>query len=112
MGISTHILDTSRGRPASGVGIHLERQEGEHFVRVGGGVTNDDGRVPVLLGDEFTLEPGTYRARFLVDTYFKGLGVAAFYPSVTIEFVVVNPSEHFHVPLLLQPFGYSTYRGS
>lgn len=112
MGISTHILDTTRGRPAAGVEVWLDRREGDGYVRVHAGTTNQDGRVPALLPDGVALQPGLYRLQFQVAPYFAARGVDAFYPAVTIEFAVKNASEHFHVPLLLQPFGYSTYRGS
>lgn len=112
MGISTHILDTTRGRPAGGVDVQLERREGGGYITVHAATTNPDGRVPALLPDGVALVPGTYRLQFQVGAYFAARGIDAFYPVVTIEFVVKNGSEHFHVPLLLQPFGYSTYRGS
>jgi 5-hydroxyisourate hydrolase len=111
MGVSTHILDTTRGRPAQGVAVSLELVGPDGGARrVGQGVTDADGRVKPLL--ETILEAGTYRIRFEVGAYFEAAKVEAFYPSVAIDFVVKNPSEHFHVPLLLNPFGFSTYRGS
>lgn len=112
MGISTHILDTTRGRPAAGVDVTLDRREGDSYVRVHSAATNADGRVAALIPEGVTLQAGLYRLQFQVGAYFAARGIDAFYPAVSIEFVVKNPSEHFHVPLLLQPFGYSTYRGS
>ncbi|HNN94195.1 MAG TPA: hydroxyisourate hydrolase [Pseudomonadota bacterium] len=112
MGISTHILDTTRGRPAAGVEVLLDRREGESYARLATATTNQDGRVPALLPEGVVLQPGLYRLQFQVGAYFAARSVEAFYPSVTIEFSVKNAAEHFHVPLLLQPFGYSTYRGS
>ena len=106
MGISTHILDTSRGRPASGVTVVLS-SGGRELAR---GVTDADGRVKPLL--EAIPGVGTYRITFEVAPYFEGLGLESFYPQVAIDFTVRVPGEHHHVPLLLNPFGFSTYRGS
>ena len=110
MGISTHILDTSLGKPARGVTVCVEQLDGSTWRRIGEGVTNDDGRVKPLL--ETIPKEGTYRIRFEVGEYFKQLKQEAFFPSVTIDFTVRSVKEHYHVPLLLNPFGYSTYRGS
>ena len=101
--LSTHILDTSLGRPAAGVRVILESADGE---QLGDGVTNDDGRVAPL-GPE-SIEPGDYRVRFETGAY---LGRDAFYPEVVVHFRAEG-DQHYHVPLLLNPFGYSTYRGS
>lgn len=110
MGISTHILDTSRGRPAVGVTVRLEQVTPQGAVELARGVTNDDGRVKPFL--EKIPSAGAYRLHFEVDAYFRARGVEAFYPSVTIDFLVKAADEHYHVPLLLNPFGFSTYRGS
>lgn len=112
MGISTHILDTSRGRPASAVTVSLSRLEGGQEKPLATAATDVDGRVKSLLPIDVPLVAGTFRLSFEVAAYFQRSGVEAFYPRVTIDFEVKNTSEHFHVPLLLQPFGYSTYRGS
>lgn len=111
MGISTHILDVARGRPAPGVEVVLEQRgaSGE-WSRIGQGQTDPDGRIRALI--DAVPAAGDYRLAFEVSGYFERLGVASFYPRVAIEFRVANPAEHFHVPLLLSPFGYSTYRGS
>lgn len=109
--ITTHILDTARGRPAAGVAVHLERQEGDTFTTVGRGATDDDGRVTDLMAPG-ALEAGTYRIGFDTDGYHRSVGVEGFYPSVSITFRVKATDEHYHVPLLLNPFGFSTYRGS
>lgn len=111
MGISTHILDTTRGKPAVGVAVTLERLERDTWQRVGQGTTDADGRVKSLLPEGSQPEPGIHRIGFAVAGYFEGLGVEAFYPAVDIQFVVRAP-EHHHVPLLLNPFGYGTYRGT
>jgi 5-hydroxyisourate hydrolase len=110
MGISTHILDTSRGRPAAGVTVRLEQVSPSGATELVRGVTNDDGRIKPFL--ETIPAAGDYRLHFDVAGYFSGLKTESFYPSITIDFQVKAPSEHYHVPLLLNPFGFSTYRGS
>lgn len=103
-GITTHVLDTARGRPAAGVPVVLELRAGGGWREVGRGTTDGDGRVRTLTGP--AIEAGTYRITF--DT----AALSEFFPVVAIEFVVSDPAQHYHVPLLLSPFGYSTYRGS
>ncbi len=104
--VSTHILDTASGRPAPGVAVELSTNS----VVVASGVTDDDGRVAELW--QGALDIGVYRLQFAVGDYFRQTGRETFYPSVIIDFSVVDPEQHYHVPLLLSPFGYSTYRGS
>ncbi|HEX8068608.1 MAG TPA: hydroxyisourate hydrolase [Pyrinomonadaceae bacterium] len=110
--ITTHILDTAAGRPAAGVGVTLELQADHGWREVGRGVTDEDGRLRSLLPGDFAFAPGVYRLTFDVGAYFAGQARASFYPSVSISFVVRDAAEHYHVPLLLSPYGYSTYRGS
>jgi 5-hydroxyisourate hydrolase len=110
MGISTHILDTSRGRPAEGVTVTLHARQDTGWKELARGVTNADGRVKPLL--ESIPSAGVYRISFEVAPYYARLGTESFYPSVSVDFRVNAPSEHYHVPLLLNPFGFSTYRGS
>ncbi len=110
MGISTHILDTSKGRPAAGVRVTLEQRAMQGWVQVGQGHTDSDGRCKTLTPEDFS--KGEYRISFDTGGYYGGLGEQTFYPVVKIVFEVLDASEHFHVPLLLNPFGYSTYRGS
>ena len=103
-GISTHVLDTSRGLPASGVAVRLERAEDFRWAPVGRGVTDSDGRVnDLVIGPP---SQGRYRLTFETG------GHSSFYPEVEIIFEVAGDQDHYHVPLLLSPFGYSTYRGS
>ncbi|HLM67674.1 MAG TPA: hydroxyisourate hydrolase [Longimicrobium sp.] len=106
--ITTHVLDTARGRPAAGVPVRLE-QAG---TVLGSGATDADGRLRDLLPPDAPLAPGVYRLVFDTGAYFRGAGTEAFYPQVSIDFQVRDGAQHFHVPLLLSPFGYSTYRGS
>lgn len=108
MSLSTHVLDIAEGRPASGIVVRVEAFEGDGWRPLGMGTTDGDGRIADLLGDE-SLRRGEYRLTFEVGPY---LGPDAFYPEVAILFRVEEPSEHHHVPLLLGPYGYTTYRGS
>ena len=111
-GITTHVLDTSTGRPAVGVSVVLERSDpAGPWVDVGRGETDQDGRVRTLLSDSAVIA-GTYRLVFDTRAYFDARRVDAFFPSVTIVFEVTDARSHYHVPLLLSPYGYSTYRGS
>jgi 5-hydroxyisourate hydrolase len=110
--ITTHVLDTSRGRPAAGVAIRLERRDADgRYAQLGSGVTDEDGRLRTLL-EPGTLTAGIYRLTFDIGAYFGALGTPAFYPEASITFYVLRAEEHYHVPLLLNPFGFSTYRGS
>jgi 5-hydroxyisourate hydrolase len=111
-GITTHILDTSKGRPAGGVLVVLEQRDAGGHHEIGRGTTDDDGRLRTLVPAGAPLVAGTYRLTFHTGAYFAANGVAGFYPEVTIAFEVRDPSQHYHVPLLLNPYGYSTYRGS
>ena len=109
--ITTHVLDTARGRPAAGVPLRLERLDGGAFHEIGRGETDGDGRCRTLVPPgAFTA--GTYRLRFETAPYFAASGTGGFFPYVEIVFVVEDAAQHHHVPLLLSPYGYSTYRGS
>jgi 5-hydroxyisourate hydrolase len=111
--ITTHILDTSTGRPASGVPVVLERQgQDGRWERLGSGETDSDGRLKTLVPSDAWLEPGVYRLLFDTAQYFRARNEPAFYPAVIIVFETTAGERHYHVPLLLSPFGYSTYRGS
>jgi 5-hydroxyisourate hydrolase len=107
--ISTHVLDTSRGRPGDGIPVRLLSTSGTD-VEVASGVTDADGRV-MDLGPE-RLPEGTYRLVFETTAYFARHQQAAFFPAVEIVFTVADSGEHYHVPVLLSPFAFSTYRGS
>lgn len=111
--ISTHILDLAAGRPAAGVRVRLYRAEPRTgWVRLAEADTDPDGRITELLPFGVELQNGDWRLRFEVGAYFDAKGQESFYPAVDIYFTVNRPDEHHHVPLLLSPFGYSTYRGS
>jgi 5-hydroxyisourate hydrolase len=111
--ITTHVLDVARGRPAHGVPVMLEvRSVDGSWSLLGRGSTDADGRVKSLLPLGFTLATGTYRLTFDTGSYFRAYNTEGFYPFVKVVFEVRDPSQHHHVPLLLAPHGYSTYRGS
>ncbi|MCC7536769.1 MAG: hydroxyisourate hydrolase [Deltaproteobacteria bacterium] len=110
--ITTHVLDLALGRPAAAVPVRLETRGLDGWTLVGSGQTDDDGRIRNLLPDSTTLAAGThYRLTFDTGAYFAGQSRESFYPEVVVTFVVRDPKHH-HVPVLLSPFGYSTYRGS
>lgn len=110
--ITSHVLDTARGGPAAGVPLTLEiLNDDQTWTQIGAGVTNDDGRVANLL-EPGELREATYRITFDTATYFKRIEVTGFYPEVPVLFHITNTAEHYHIPLLLSPFGFSTYRGS
>ncbi len=111
--ISTHVLDTARGKAAAGVPVRLERQDSSgKWVRVGSAQTDQDGRCSELLPGGETLREGIYRLAFDTDSYFAAWNQQGLYPVVEITFRVRNGESHFHIPLLLSPNGYTTYRGS
>lgn len=111
--VTTHVLDQSLGRPATNIKLQLEWESPEGSWRpVGRSATNADGRCGTLIPEGRTFFPGRYRLTFDTGVYFARLGVAAFYPEIQIQFEVTDTGQHYHVPLLLSPFGYSTYRGS
>ncbi|MFI5279633.1 MAG: hydroxyisourate hydrolase [Gemmatimonadales bacterium] len=113
MSVTTHVLDTASGLPASGIKVSLETlAPGDKWTPVAWATTDDDGRVKELLPPDFQIETRRYRLVFDTATYFQAKGVDSFYPVVIVVFEVLDPHDHYHVPLLLSPYGYSTYRGS
>jgi len=108
MSLSTHVLDNARGEPAAGVPVTLERADGAGWTTVATGRTDGDGRLRGWVPDG---RWGSGRYRLVFDTAAY-LGPDAFFPEVTVVFTVADPTRHYHVPLLLSPFGYATYRGS
>lgn len=107
--VSTHVLDLVRGGPAAGVAVTLERQAVDGWETVGRAVTDPDGRVRELARDA---GPGTWRVHFDTGAWFAARGTPGFYPWITIVFTIDDAGGHYHVPVLLGPYGYSTYRGS
>lgn len=109
--ITTHALDTARGVPAAGLPIELEQLTDDGWSSLVRAETNDDGRVPGFT-DGVELAVATYRMTFDTAAYFERTGTEGFYPVVRVVFQIRAPEQHYHVPLLISPFGYSTYRGS
>jgi len=106
--LSTHVLDTALGKPAQGIKVTLECADD----LVGSGVTDADGRVRDLHKKDSQLSQGSYRLTFYVGDYFSKAGRESFFPEIVIDFRISDGAEHYHIPLLLTPFGYSTYRGN
>lgn len=111
--ITTHVLDTSLGKPAASVAVVLEwHAGGDSWHELARGATDADGRIRDFLADDAPLTAGIYRLRFATDDYFAVQGTRGFYPEVVVVVRIEEKGGHYHVPLLLSPFGYSTYRGS
>ena len=109
--ITTHILDTTRGKPAPDVTVILYQGGNDEWNEIARNKTNNDGRIADLLANNVFLQHGIYKLRFETKDYFDLHKIPTFYPYVEIVFDIES-NEHFHIPLLLNPFGYSTYRGS
>jgi hydroxyisourate hydrolase len=108
--LSTHVLDTSTGSPAAGIAVTLSAIDGTTATSIATATTNADGRTDAPLAPD--LPAGTYELRFAVAAYFAKSGVAAFYDTIAVRFIIADGARKYHVPLLLSPWGYSTYRGS
>jgi 5-hydroxyisourate hydrolase len=113
MGLSTHILDTSQGRPAAGVALVLLREDSDGWREIGREVSDTDGRCRTLLGNR-EFERTNYKLRFEVAPYFarQSITISCLYPYVEIVFTITDPTQHYHIPLLIAANGYTTYRGS
>ena len=111
--ITTHILDTARGRPAAGIPVVLEQHSGGgEWTAIGRGETDHDGRLGTLHPEDTPLVPAVYRIRFQTRRYFESLHIDVFYPEVVVVFETTAGESHYHVPLLIAPFGFTTYRGT
>lgn len=111
--ITTHVLDTALGRPAAGIAaVLVRRATNGQWTEVGRGHTDGDGRLKTLYPGSEPPQPGVYRLTFDTQRYFESLGVKAFYPEVVVVFETQAGESHYHVPLLLGPFGFTTYRGT
>lgn len=110
--ITTHVLDTTRGKPGANIPISLFQQTGDGWLALASGVTNADGRIADLLAKGKVLEGGIYRMNFNTKAYFDSNNESGFYPYVDIVFELDSAGAHYHIPLLLTAYGYSTYRGS
>ena len=110
--ITTHVLDTTKGLPASSVPIKLFKEVAGQWQVISQGITNDDGRIAGLLDDDLVLDAGNFRMHFDTKSYFDLNQEQGFYPYVDIVFNIDGSGTHYHIPLLLTAYGYSTYRGS
>ena len=111
--ITTHVLDTSQGCPGANIRIRLEQQQSDKtWQEIASGSTNSDGRIANLIQEDEMINSGVYRMLFETGPYFEQQGTAYFYPEIGVRFLLNHTEQHYHVPLLLSPFGYSTYRGS
>ena len=110
--ITTHVLDTTRGRPAANLPISLYQKNADSWEKIAEGATNGDGRIGDLLSADVTLNAGIYRLHFETKKYYSSNNEQGFYPYVDIVFELDGSATHYHIPLLLTAFGYSTYRGS
>ena len=111
--ITTHVLDVTRGKPARGIPVALEYLMGpDRWTELGKGITDGDGRVNNLLPDRARLSRGLYRLTFQTSSYFQSTGIYSYYPYIPVVFEIQDGVTHHHVPLLVSPFGYSTYKGS
>jgi 5-hydroxyisourate hydrolase len=109
--ITTHVLDIARGEPEQGVTVILELRQASEWAPIGRGTTDENGRITTLA--DGPVSPGIYRLTFDIGAYHRDQGLSvSFFPEVRIAFNVRDPEEHFHIPLLLSPFGYTTYRGA
>ncbi len=109
--VTTHVLDTSTGKPAWGIAVKLSAQVGTEWIFVAKGITDKQGRLGNLLKEDEELLPGIYQLNFDTRHYFDSLEIKSFYPFIEVVFEI-DFIEHYHIPLLVSPFGYSTYRGS
>ncbi|WDE03123.1 hydroxyisourate hydrolase [Thalassomonas viridans] len=110
--ITTHVLDTTRGKPGAEIPITLYQQTADGWQQLASGLTNDDGRISGLLAADRILDAGIYRMHFDTKAYFDRMEEKGFYPYVDIVFELGAGGDHYHIPLLLTAYGYSTYRGS
>lgn len=111
--ITTHVLDLETGLPAANLEVSLEEMDAEgDWLEIGRGRTDADGRIKTLLPEGHVLGAGVYRLMFEVRSYFEARSKESFYPRIPVVFRITDTARHYHVPLLLSPFGYSTYRGS
>jgi 5-hydroxyisourate hydrolase len=110
--ITIHVLDIMRGQPASGIAVLLHNLSSTNeWALLASGITDGEGRIRDLVDVRHPLAAGSYRLTFETAEYFRSLGAASFYAEVTVTFLIEDPIEHYHIPLLLSPYGYSTYRG-
>lgn len=110
--LSVHVLNLNDGLPSPDVKVTLEKQNGKQWTALSDGVTNQQGRITALYPEDKALEKGTYRVTFKTGDWFKAHDTASFFPEVPVMFEVDGTVPHYHIPLLLSPYGFSTYRGN
>ncbi|WP_434778740.1 hydroxyisourate hydrolase [Neisseria sp. Ec49-e6-T10] len=110
--LSVHVLNTQNGLPSSGVEVKLEQKKGNQWILMNEGVTNEQGRITALYPQNKTLENGIYRVTFAMDKWFKSHNTETFFPEIPVVFNVDGKLPHYHIPLLISPYGFSTYRGN
>ncbi|MCC2957893.1 hydroxyisourate hydrolase [Massilia sp. IC2-477] len=110
--LSVHVLDLQSGQPTAGIRVTLEQREGAGWRELASGVTDAQGRIQALYPENGKLAAADYRIVFQTGEHYKRRGQATFFPRIPVEFTVDAPAQHYHIPLLLSPFGYSTYRGN
>ena len=110
--ISVHVLSTEDGKPAAGVAVVLEKKDGDTWKEIAQSVTEASGRISALFPADQTFEKGDYRVDFETGDYYRKQSHATYFPEITIPFTIEDTTQHYHIPLLLSPFGYTTYRGS
>lgn len=110
--LSVHVLDLQNGLPSPSVSVTLEKQNGQNWIMLNRAQTNEQGRITRLYPEGRHLENGTYRVTFKTGEWYKAQNIASFFPEVPVIFEVDNDALHYHIPLLLSPYGFSTYRGS
>jgi len=110
--LSVHVLDLQSGQPTAGIRVTLEQRAGSQWRELANGVTNEQGRIPALYPEDKAMAAGEYRIVFRTGEHYARKGQATFFPRIPVEFTVDAPTQHYHIPLLLSPFGYSTYRGN
>ena len=110
--LSVHVLNLENGLPSAGVSVTLEQQVGDHWQALSKGVTNQQGRIAELFPANRSMTPGEYRVVFKTGDYYKKANRETFFPEVPVIFQVKQADQHYHIPLLLSPYGFSTYRGS
>ena len=110
--LSVHVLNLQNGLPSKGVSVSLEKQEDNKWVQLSSGVTNEQGRIPALYPNENVMEKGNYRVTFKTGEWFEKHHTASFFPEIPVIFKADGSVPHYHIPLLVSPYGFSTYRGN
>lgn len=110
--ISVHVLNLQTGVPAAGVSVELDQKSGDNWIKLADATTNAQGRIPALYPAGKMAQPGVYRVIFKTGDYYKSVNQPSFFPEVPVIFNLEKPEQHYHIPLLLSQYGYSTYRGN